>query len=113
MQQQAQTAVQARRAWENSRRDLRTMNERTMGSFLWKQMPRQDRLSINRGGGGGSSATLPSTWTHKYPAGSGAPGKLGSSWAGFVQASYNTTVSVTGQPQARAGSLVQAFSIQG
>lgn len=51
MQQQAQTAVQARRAWENSRRDLKTMNERTMGSFLWKQMPRQDRLRINRGGG--------------------------------------------------------------
>lgn len=87
------------------------MNERTMSIFLWKQMPRQDRLRLNRGGG--SLATLPSTWTHKYPAGSGAPGKLGSSRAGFVQASYNTTVSVTGQPQARAGSLVQAFSIQG
>lgn len=32
---------------------------------------------------GEPSATLPSTWARKYPAGPGAPGELGSSWAGF------------------------------
>lgn len=57
------------------------MNERAVSGFLWKQMPRQEMLRLNRVGE--PSATLPSTWARKYPAGSGAPGELGSSWAGF------------------------------
>lgn len=78
-------------------------------------MPMQEGPRLT--GVGEPSATLPSTWADKYAAGSGTPGdlgfKLGRVWYGVIQAPWNTSFSVTGQPEARASSPAQAFSIRG